>query len=274
MGAYRAVVDALDDAGDVIYSSTVGKAHEGYEAKVDRVATKWIKTVEAYLMRFLEDPYMPGVLKILIRKTWKLICDEINPELRLEVSSVFHLRTQGIKKHRLDFWPDSPGVWWFGEPGTSFWDALVKLALGLRAKFLYAQMPADGSSWKVMRDPYGVLILALKMHPTSSVFAFLLTFVLMDRMDEYQLVRFILKFKATATVPTIISAVQLGMSYHYCLVDIHDGGGDTCIASSPSQLPSFPRALLFEGIRLALYCVGIRAPFSRRLRRQGGARGP
>ena len=103
----------------------------------------------------------------------------------------------------------------------------------LRAGILYADQPADGSTWSVLSDPLGLLIFLLKLHVATSVATFAMVFVLMDRRDEAQLVQFILKFKSVMFITAgLYPAAALGFSMHACLAHVDagedrgDGGAD------------------------------------------------
>ena len=249
--ARRAAVNAIDDA-------LLQPLYRLHDKKVVHHTTKTLLAVEKYLLRFVEDPYMPEILKRVIRKAWELTCDEMNAELVEEVLDMFGQADRQLAKYRLDGWPGPPRLWYFGDAGVSTCEATRRFWLGMRAKFLYAQIPADASTWKVVRDPLGFVILALKMQPISSLFAFFATFVLIERDDEYQLVRFILKVKAASFFSQgIVPAVALGMGYHRCLLS----SGAGCVDSSPASSPTFPLYIASTVGQLCLiwWCFGLLA---------------
>ncbi len=72
----------------------------------------------------------------------------------------------------------------------------------VRAKFLYAIMPADASKWKVLRDPVAVFFYVMTVFPlyAINIWSFVLLFLFIDKRDEWQLVGFILKFKMTQAI--------------------------------------------------------------------------
>lgn len=248
----KEVVDSALEAGEML-NEAKESLYRQHDAQVERVASYLLDKLQAYMVRFVEDPYMPAFMKRIIRRAWTIVCNEINPELLDEFTSIFARANRAYKANRMNYWPGPPRLWYFCDPGLSFSRAMCHTCWAMRAKFLYAQMPADGGSWKVMRDPLGLLIMFAKMNPWASVYAFLLTFLLMDRRDEYQLVRFILQFKAAAFVTAgVMPAVQLGLSYHSCIVELANGNPDYCVENAPSASPSFPWALLREAIRIVL----------------------
>ena len=92
-------------------------------------------------------------------------------------------RLKGWPKYHPRFWPKGACF-----PNPFNW---------LRARVLYALVPADASMWKVLRHPVGVIVFCCGMTSAYaiSVWLFVLLFVLIDKRDEFQLVNFILKFK-------------------------------------------------------------------------------
>jgi len=80
--ARRAAVNAIDDA-------LLQPLYRLHDKKVVHHTTKTLLAVEMYLLRFVEDPYMPEILKRVIRKAWELTCDEMNAELVEEVLDIF-----------------------------------------------------------------------------------------------------------------------------------------------------------------------------------------
>ena len=62
---------------------------------------------------------------------------------------------------------------------------------------LYALDPADGNVWTLLkeRNPFLLVLFVLMPFPGTSVPMFIFTFLIIERTDEYQLVKFVLRFK-------------------------------------------------------------------------------
>ena len=86
-----------------------------------------------------------------------------------------------------------------------------------------------------------------------TVAMFALLFVLMDKSDEAQLVKFILRFKTVMFLTAgIAPAAFLGMSVHSCLSAVESGEPHLCIEAAPSSSKYFPISFLSEVVRLVL----------------------
>ena len=83
---------------------------------------------------------------------------------------------QMYKQFKLAGWPSSAPQFW---PLSFKW---------LRAKLLYALLPADSTLFKQLRDPVGLSVFLLHLwNPyQASVLLFVLLFFLIDKRDEYQ----------------------------------------------------------------------------------------
>ena len=172
-------MQVLSQAADAI-GSRVGYAmqpvYRAHDRHLEWTTRKTVSVTHKFLLQFIEDPWMPWFLKRFVRKAWRTACDEVTEVIVGKVVDRFGWAGEHrkLERYRLEGWEGS---------------LQLNSLLALRARWLYAQMPADGSIWRVLRDPVGLAILALKLQPSTSLFAFVLTFVLMDRTDEFQLVR-------------------------------------------------------------------------------------
>ena len=146
--------------------------------------------VGPFVMRSIEDPYLPDFLKRALRAAFDKVWNEVRGELLNDM-----LRSYGwdsvyyeARLHRLRKWRDAPrlckccrpGYGCCGDPGCC--GCVLHFFRALRARFLYADQPADGTAWKVLRDPLGLLIFTLKLHVATSVATFAIFFVLMDKV--------------------------------------------------------------------------------------------
>jgi len=236
--------------------STLQPAYRAHDALVDKMTRRAVKATQRFLIQFIEDPYMPWILKRAIRKAWRLTCNEVTGEIVEKLLEKFGWADRQLDRFRLKGWCGPPQLCFFGEPGVGCTEATRRLLVALRAKWLYASQPADGSIWSVIRDPLGLLILALKLQPTTSLFAFVLTFVLIDRSDEFQLVDFIVKVKAfKAFSDGVIPAVRLGLGYHACVTAVAAGRPHECIESVPSSSTDFPRSLAMDVAQLVIVWI-------------------
>jgi len=75
----------------------------------------------------------------------------------------------------------------------------------------------------------------------------------MDKRDEFQLVRFILKFKTVMFLTSgIVPLCYLGLRSHGCLEAIEDGDAQRCVTSAVSSADGFSLYLAFELLRIVL----------------------
>ena len=205
--------------------------------------------------RLMEDPWCPQPLKRWMQSVFERVWKEICGEIRSDVVAGFGWGAvnAGARETRLHHWPKPPRLFKCGAGGFSTCAAVPHFFYALRAAFLYADQPADGSSWKVLRSPLGFLIFLLKLSTTTSVATFALLFVLMDRRDEAQLVFFILKFKTFAFVSAgLLPAASLALHMHSCLAAVDAGSPALCIADAPSSAPQIRVVLLCELVRVSL----------------------
>ena len=236
--------------------AVVQPVYRAYDARLSRSAQWILRRVEQYLIRFVRDPYMPTFLKDAITDAWFGVLEDLNEELMDEIMSTLGKADRKLASQRLNGWSGPPRCWYFGDDGVSAWEATRRLLLALRARFLYAQMPADGTFWKVIRDPVGILLFFLQIHPATSFWAFVLQFLLMERRDEYQLVAFVLRVQGLRFVSYgLLPAVRLGIGYHNCLIAISRGRALECVQMSPSSASSYPLLVAFQMARYMLAWV-------------------
>lgn len=238
-----------------VTASVEQKITQTHDDVIESTATKVLSSLGPELFRSIEDPYCPQPLKGFFRRTYDKIWGEIESELRLEVlrSYAKNKLYYDARYQRLDHWPDKPALFKCCDARYTCCGAVSRFLRVLRARFLYADQPADGSTWSVLLDPLGLLIFLLKLHITTSVATFALLFLLMDRRDEAQLVRFILKFKSVMFLTAgIMPAAYLGVRTHSCLAAIEAGTPQLCIEQAASSSDYFQLSLYSELVRLVL----------------------
>ena len=88
----------------------------------------------------------------------------------------------------------------------------------LRAQFLYANYPCDRSFWRQLRSPLFLLSCAATLCPFYGVRPafYTLLLLLMERRDEFQLVRFIQAFKASQFFTGVLMLLTSSTQYFYC----------------------------------------------------------
>ena len=202
------------------------KYDEFVERNVKDVLTQTGDGVEAGL----QDPYAPEIFNRGVSHIFNEVWDEIQDELEESICAGI---TYGDKKDQMfrEFsligWPDTPPPAW---PPSFKW---------VRAKLLYALLPADSTLFKKLRDPVGLAVFVLNLwNPFQiSVWLFVLLFVLIDKRDEFQLVNFILMFKGFQAVSALLAAHSASMQLFSCALEV---GG----APQPEMLrsASFGRA--------------------------------
>lgn len=229
------------------------KITEKHDEALASTAEKVLDSVGKEAFRYIEDPFTPEPLKGLFSRAYWRAWSEIRVELRDEVVRSFgwdKLHYQA-RRTRLENWPKKPGLFKCCNPRYSCCGAVAHFFRVLRARFLYADQPADGSYWSVLSDPLGLVLFCLKMYVPTSVGTFVLLFFLMDRRDEAQLVRFILKFKTFMFFTAgIAPAAYLGYMTHGCLAAIEAGRPQVCIEEAPSSSEYFQLSLFSEIVRL------------------------
>ena len=245
--ASAAAENTLNSVGNV-----VTKTHdEALQATTQKV----LDSVGPGIFRYIEDPYCPQPLKGLFASVYTRSWDEIQVELREQTMQSYGWADvhYDARKHRLDHWPLKPGLFKCCNARYGCCGGIRHFGRVLRARFLYADQPADGSTWSVLRDPLGLLVFLLKLNMTTSVATFALLFVLMDRRDEAQLVLFILKFKTFMFLTAgLLPAATLGAKTHACLAAIEAGAPRECIDNAASSSEWFPLSFASELVRLGL----------------------
>jgi hypothetical protein len=178
------------------------------------------------------------------------------PELeqQLESSMLASVTSSGkkLKQSQLRGWAKAPRLW---RRGAKPWRSCpVRPFAFLRAKVLYAIFPADGNKFKHFQDPLALTILLIKMCPLYgvNVLVFILVFLLIDRSDECQLIRYILSFKTFQFISGVMGYAKLGLKFMKCLEAEAMGEMDSCRALAPGSTAGFPFIMSLEVARIVL----------------------
>ena len=185
-------------------------------------------------------PYLPGPIRRTVLPIIEMMVDTlIESIVKHNIIEEQSRAYASYREMRVNFWAE--------EPQETGW-------IWMRAKILYALMPADGNMWTTLRDPLSVFINLLLFIPYTMVPMFLFTFVLIQKTDEYQLVSFILKFKRFQFVSmgVLMSQYMLSM-WWMCLLHEQMDEGNACLDSAPGFTGSFIYYIApFEPVRIFL----------------------
>ena len=168
-----------------------------FDSALQKAVGKALNAVEAMVV--IEDPYMPKCfgLRDLATATKKQLWVEVKDALNDMINESISSADADYRHMRLRNWAAYPHLWPANRclPNPYNW---------FRAHFLYAIFPADASRWKMLRDPFAVVIILLSLCPlyAVSVWMFILLFFLIDKRDEHQLVGYILKFRRRSSSPS------------------------------------------------------------------------
>ena len=238
------------------------KADAKLEAQLDWLAAKMGEAT----LENMKDPHMLLAARKLVEGVHASRWGEVEEELTTTVRASLAVdeETALAQEAKLRSMPGPPKLFTknltvAGCPVS--WVPLGALAW-LRAKILYTMLPADASAWKLLRNPLGLLVLALLLTPyyNLSAWVFVVGFFLIDRRDEYQLVQFIVIAKASAFLSSGVVSGVLGASALYSCVVADtfapkDGPAHRphlCAYDGPAASASFPSEALMEVARLVL----------------------
>lgn len=156
----------------------------------------------------MHDPYMPGCV-------YDMVCDFLDlmwPDVKIEVKDTLLAVMRGKQEFH------------HGEPPCCKYSPLAVIR--------YAFLPYDRNIWRKIRHPIWWIITILFLIPVYSVapITFTLYFLLLDHRDEFQLLEFILHFKAMQFLNLgIISAMVASVQFYICVTD------NNCEDTAPSE---------------------------------------
>ena len=155
----------------------------------------------------IDDEYMPHWAV----KWANRLMDVLWPEVHREVHSAL-MQELGEKLGQYhEPWreDDEPLIQWHDSPRAY-----------LRARFLYNIYPYDQSLWQMVRNPKWCLSFVLSVWPLYGLqpLYWILVFVSIERRDEFQLVNFILEFKALMFLSVGFVCLGIGATQdHICI---------------------------------------------------------
>lgn len=229
------------------------------DSLIERQARKVVQKMSDLALSKLTPAYMPDALVAAFTRLHGLVWPTYyEPYLVDMIMRDFSQENKDMRKEALTKWI-KPQKWATVLRHEEWSARLACLGRLLRAKFLYSTMPADGSIFKILRPtrPVGMLVYLAKMHSFTSVSAFALTFLLMDRTDEYQLVAFILRFKAYQFLFFGLEpAVMLATSVSTCIEEISVLNDPQACVDEASAVS--PLKLCLEALRITLICATAR----------------
>ena len=133
--------------------------------------------------------------------------------------------------------------------------------------FLY---PYDKTTWQQLREPLTIIYKIICLVPVAGVtqFIFLCHLIIIDKSDEYQLVNFILQFKALLFITLgIVGSMVGGIQYYLCMQDLTGVSEDqSCSKTAPREQLHIIALFVFQVILvwIAFWCI-------KKSERKGGA---
>jgi len=237
------------------YQQLVTKAKVKIDEKIDEATmSAAAKVLSAVGKEFknMAPPYLPPELEDkwdkVTTKVWETFEEEQLRILRRKYGRSGNLGE--FREMRVLFWPSKH------PSGCSF--------KSVRARILYALAPGDSNIFKVLQDArrlensgiISLILLLARICPFwgLSVFVFCLKFLLIDRTDEFQLVKYILEFKAFQFISSgLLIGVQLGFTNALCFIKEQNGSHDACLHMAPGQSHEFAFEVeVMEPLRLLL----------------------
>ena len=98
----------------------------------------------------------------------------------------------------------------------------------LRNKYLYTLDPVDKNIWQQIKDPLWWLILLITLVPIFGVqpLMYAIMFMCINKRDEFQLLKFILKFKRKQFITSGIIKGVMGFTMYYSCVNFTEAEKD------------------------------------------------
>lgn len=177
------------------------KARDAAAALTEAAVSRVLSAAEAAVLEDALDPAMPAVLRAAQERALRLVFEDVEREVRAQLL--------GLVRAPAPLPDRSPRWWRCGAGGCG--------PLGrARAWLLHTLYPHDGSVWSLLRSPAYVLLRLASLVPYWGVqpLCSLALFALLDRGDEYQLVRFILEFKGTQFVSLGLVSTATGAALY------------------------------------------------------------
>eukprot|EP01060_Flectonema_neradi_P041698 TRINITY_DN9982_c0_g1_i1.p1 TRINITY_DN9982_c0_g1~~TRINITY_DN9982_c0_g1_i1.p1 ORF type:complete len:467 (+),score=51.80 TRINITY_DN9982_c0_g1_i1:65-1465(+) len=193
------------------------------------------------------DPFMPMFLQKLIATTVDAIWPDVQEEVLNAIMNIISPPADVI-----------PALL-----PSSCWGRFI-------AKCRYFLYPYDKTTWQQLREPLTILYKIICLVPVAGVaqFIFLCHLIIIDREDEYQLVNYILQFKALLFVTLgIIGSIVGGIQYYLCMQDLTGVDEDqSCSKTAPREQLHILGIFVFQVILVWIAFLKIRTS-----QRKGGA---
>ena len=153
-----------EDDDETLFGAVRSGVGGMWNAQVDKQVTRFLAIAGTSIRESVKDPYAPEAMHTLIDASHEELWDDVERELKEKILATLATGTQEdrlFKEFRLVGWPKThPAMWPKGHclPNPFNW---------LRARVLYALVPADASLWKVLRTPIGALVFVLGLFGAS-----------------------------------------------------------------------------------------------------------
>ena len=215
-----------------------------YDRATQKIVEKALDALEDSVLD--ETPYFPRCLQFtnhIKASVWAEVKDELEDMINESLSA----SDKEYRELRLRNWAKHPHIWPAGH-------CLPNIYNWVRARFLYAVLPADANVWRVLRDPIAVFIYMLTLTPTYciSTWMFVVLFFFIEKSDEYQLVNYILKFKATQFLSVgIYTMGKLSVLLYDCLEGVlRNEAVEACQQNAPGQYAGYDYYIVMELVRV------------------------
>ena len=232
------VKDAKDAAVEKLKDASLGLAKRVATAALTKVGDK---VVNAAIM----DPDMPGIVK----KGISLIVKDVVDEVQIEVEQKLEGKWAGKNEAVADSIMAERAAFCCPNPFSY-----------LRAWILHTLYPHDKSAWAKMKQYSWWIIMVISHIPVFGVTQawWLLVFLLHDKCDTFQVVKFILQIKTSAVIAVGLLPSWIGIVAYINCVDKNDKES-TCLENGPWQ-ESFIISALWFSIQVlmswfAVFCI-------------------
>jgi len=212
-----------------------GIAAEKRKAKVALLDMVWARREQ--VMRATRDTVKEAMtadpdMCVCLRRWIHSIVESIWYDINLEVEIMVESARVGVAGHSMH------DVQSLGEVG--YQPPCCCHPLAIRGFLLYHFLPYNRSFLGQLKDPIYLVMLALSFTPIVRCFLYLLVLVLFlcpGPPDEYQMVQFIMAFKAIQFLSSGVGLALMGTwRYYWC---VESGGVHSCDDNGPGESPTF-----------------------------------
>jgi len=200
--------------------------------KIEKLLTNFLKKMPKFIKKEIVDDEMCECVKSITED----MVDDIWPDVQEEI--LFHFRLQ-LNKPVLTY--EEP------PPRNTCCTICCFPCCAFRKCFVYNYQPVDRSFWKQIKTFWYWVIMFIQIIPFYAVQPLfkLLAWIMIDKRDEYQLVKFILDFKTLQFFTMgCLGGIINYLSYYVCVVFLGGKNRDgeeihTCASRSPSHIYLF-----------------------------------